>query len=178
MGWIYTTNTRREMNIRKLIREHIPAIRDNRYQVIKEYVRDKVWYAALLEPQTGVIFAAVVPTDASETDFGYNFQTEETGPVQTGCPKAILDMLSDTDDERALKWRQKNLRMCFLRSTKRKVLRQYNRAEMLKEMKESGLTEVKFVISRLMEKSPDITQAESMPLVNEILNRRMLNHYN
>jgi len=40
-----------------------------------------------------------------EYGWGYKDMSEDCGPVQADCPARILDLLSPTDNENALKWR-------------------------------------------------------------------------
>jgi hypothetical protein len=45
--------------------------------------------------------------DTTKTEYGFKYMDETMGPYYTNCPNKILDMLSPTDNEYAIKWRNK-----------------------------------------------------------------------
>lgn len=58
------------------------------------------------------------PRDKDHLDFGYKDLNECMGPCEDGCPAHILDLLSPTDNEYALGWRQRCRANLELRSRK------------------------------------------------------------
>jgi hypothetical protein len=68
-----------------------------------------VYYAAIRNNQTGEVWAAVCLTSSSKKDvqFCYKDMSEEMGPVESKCPAGILNLLTPTTDEYALKWRER-----------------------------------------------------------------------
>ena len=93
------------------------------YEVVKSTMVGKVYYAAIT--QTATIergstilipeterrtFGVVVLTSVDSKDyynFGYKGMTESMGPGYYDCPKSILSLLTETDNEYALEWRRK-----------------------------------------------------------------------
>ncbi|MEO5599080.1 MAG: hypothetical protein ABIQ66_10725 [Novosphingobium sp.] len=77
--------------------------------------RGTVYYAAIeYIPVEGAssVFAVIClvkfnPRAADGFNFGYKDMSESMGPYEADCPAAILDLLSQTDNEHALAWREK-----------------------------------------------------------------------
>ena len=81
--------------------------------VLKSRMVGSTYYAAIEEKENGVIkkvFAVVVLTSTNMKDyfnFSYKEMSESAGPYCYDCPKGILDLLTDTDSEYAINWRNK-----------------------------------------------------------------------
>jgi len=69
--------------------------------------RDTV-YMAIKVKATGDVFAVVILIQwcNDKFNFGYKDIEESCGPYDTNCPERILDLLTPTDSEYALTWRQ------------------------------------------------------------------------
>ena len=80
--------------------------------VLKSAMVGSVYYAAVETKRTGeepVVWAAICLTSTDWDDgmnFGYKDMDETMHPYQYNCPKGILDLLSETDNESALEWRK------------------------------------------------------------------------
>ncbi len=86
-------------------------INSDRNEVLKSQMVGSVYYAAVRCIETGEIFAAVFLTSGKDRNdpyfnFGYKDMTEDMGPAERKCPKAILDMLTPTDSQWANEWRE------------------------------------------------------------------------
>ena len=72
---------------------------------------ENVWYAAAEhESEPGKIFALVYLISRAPNsyfNFGYKSQSEDMGPNASKAPAKILDLLSPTDNEYALAWRER-----------------------------------------------------------------------
>ena len=96
------------------------------YKVLKSIIKGSVYYAAIqdavqcigkdetgrniYEPiENGQVWCAVFLTSTHGTEFFYKDMDETMYPGCFDCPKSILKLLSTTDDELALKWREKCL---------------------------------------------------------------------
>lgn len=81
--------------------------------VLKSRMIGSTYYAAIEEKENGItkqIFAVVVLTSVNMKDyfnFSYKDMGESAGPYCYDCPKGILDLLTDTDNEYAIHWRNK-----------------------------------------------------------------------
>lgn len=81
--------------------------------VLKSRMIGTTYYAAIEMKEKGVtkqVFAVVVLTSINMKDyfnFFYKDMDESAGPYCYDCPKGILDLLSDTDNEYAINWRNK-----------------------------------------------------------------------
>lgn len=87
--------------------------------------RGSIWYAAVrstpspsgshdagkfeytLDEDGSYVFAAVFLTRTDSGDWGYKGMDEAMGPVESGAPLKLLDMLSETTSQSALNWRQR-----------------------------------------------------------------------
>ena len=134
MGWTsyhveptYNTKTKkytidRKAECDKLFNQDMVTYNDNtvigKYEVLKSYIVGSTYYAAVkrtkfateTDPEDSRIFAAVVLTSVDNKDyhnFAYKDMDETCGPYQYGCPKSILDLLSPTDNEYAIAWRNR-----------------------------------------------------------------------
>ena len=77
-------------------------------------MRGSTYYAAIrrTDKETGEshVFGCVCLTSVDMKDyfnFSYKDMEESMGPYNYDCPASILDLLSPTDNEYALNWRQK-----------------------------------------------------------------------
>lgn len=91
-----------------------------KFEVKKSAVRGSTYYAAVkqtkfatdTDAESSKTFGMVVltKTDISEYDnFGYKEIDETMGPNKYDCPVGIINMLDETDNEYAKKWREKCL---------------------------------------------------------------------
>ncbi|HEX7854984.1 MAG TPA: hypothetical protein VF503_14945 [Sphingobium sp.] len=77
--------------------------------------QNRTYYAAVQVLKNGVgteVFAVVCkvlwnPRSKTGEQFGYKDMTENMGPCEDNCPRAILDLLTPTDHEHALDWRKR-----------------------------------------------------------------------
>ncbi len=95
------------------------------YKVLKSCMKGSTYYAAIkqmvkrvendiYEPiDDGIVFGVVFLTSVDNKSYWENFaykdMDETCGPYKYDCPKAIIDLLSPTDNEYALEWRRKCL---------------------------------------------------------------------
>ena len=81
------------------------------YTVVKSTMLGVVYYAAIRNEKIGSITASVILTSSDKKGSGFNFgyksMSEEMGPNESRCPKSILKLLTPTDDEYAIKWRER-----------------------------------------------------------------------
>lgn len=93
----------------------ITAENDKRKQtVLKSKMVGSTYYAAVedfrKETNERKVFAIVILTSSDKANgynFGYKDLDEFMGPRESKCPNSILDLLSPTDHEWALAWREK-----------------------------------------------------------------------
>ena len=82
-------------------------------KVLKSALYGATYYAAVevTEKETGkrYVTAAVDLTSSGDGwyNFGYKAMGETMGPYQYDCPKGILDLLTPTENEYALQWRER-----------------------------------------------------------------------
>ena len=107
MGWTYYCNYG-ETNRLELCRKEFGR-QPSWATIIKDALIDGVYYAAMKSTKTGAIWGLVVLTDISNGEFGYKDMDETMMPYYFDCPKAIIDLLSPTTNELAIKWRQRCL---------------------------------------------------------------------
>ena len=73
------------------------------------------WIYSDLPPEEQKVFGAVFITSTCMKEyfnFGYKDMDETMGPGDCNCPKSIIALLSETDNEYALYWRQKCMQRC------------------------------------------------------------------
>lgn len=80
---------------------------EKNFEVVKSRLIGSVWYAAVKEKESGKVFAVIFLTSVDGYEFCYKDMTENAGPYNYDCPESILKLLSPTDNEYALEWRQK-----------------------------------------------------------------------
>lgn len=124
MGWTsYAATNYKYVNGRKVIDrkaemdELFKEESNEKYhwKTLKSTMVGSTYYAAierteLENPENRIVYAAICLTSTdmkSYCDFSYKDMTEFSGPFKYDCPKAILDLLTPTDNECALNWRQK-----------------------------------------------------------------------
>ena len=87
-----------------------------KFEVLKSAMVGSTYYAAVkktkfateTEAEQSKVFAAVCLTSTDTRDyfnFSYKDMDESMSPYQFDCPKGILDLLTPTDNEYALTWR-------------------------------------------------------------------------
>ncbi|ONI88108.1 hypothetical protein ALI22I_20430 [Saccharothrix sp. ALI-22-I] len=81
----------------------------SRYEIVECASRINVFYAAVRTKETGEVWALVVLVQRGrgQYNFGYKDMSESMGPVQADAPAKVLDVLTSTDSEYALAWRQR-----------------------------------------------------------------------
>lgn len=84
------------------------------WEVLKSSMVGAVYYAAIrrTDKETGEnhVFGCVCLTSVDNKDyynFSYKDMSEDMGPAESRCPLGILDLLSPTESEWALEWRQR-----------------------------------------------------------------------
>ena len=93
----------------------------HKFQVLKSAIKGTTYYGAIKQTETNEVFAVIFLTsiDMSEYfNFSYKDMDETYGPYHCDCPKGILDLLTPTDNEYALKWREncyQNLKIAYKR---------------------------------------------------------------
>lgn len=114
MGWVYT-NRPKGMPLKKFFEQEFGLDKPEAkgkildcasnfraaYMAYEFYVGDKREVVAL------VCAIHYVPNDPAGYNFGYKDMDETMGPVESECPARILDLLTPTDNEYALRWRQR-----------------------------------------------------------------------
>ena len=105
------------------------------FKVLKSTMKGSVYYAAIQDMVKydgkdengksiytpigdGKIWAAVFLTSVEKGMFYYKDMDETYGPCYYDCPKSILNLLSDTDNEFALAWRN----CCISKATRNSEL--------------------------------------------------------
>lgn len=77
-------------------------------RVLATYKDGKTIYAAVRAQDDNQVFGLVLLTDSGPGGTVYTKSvTEDMGPAEARCPLRILDLLTDTDSEYALQWRQR-----------------------------------------------------------------------
>lgn len=77
------------------------------YELLKSSMVGTTYYGAVRNKKNQKVFAVVFLTSVDGYEFYYKDMTESCNPYSYDCPKSILNLLSDTDNEFALSWRQK-----------------------------------------------------------------------
>ena len=76
-------------------------------KVLKSSMVGTTYYAAVEIIKTKEVFAAIFLTSVRDGEFMYKDMEESEGPYECRCPKGILKLLSPTNNEIALKWRER-----------------------------------------------------------------------
>lgn len=111
MGWTFTnTDLKRKEAINELYNWDSDRYRT---RVLKSVMKGSVYYGAVEQicKDTAIrTVTGVVVLTSSDKKHGYNFgykSIDETmGPGYYDCPRSILNLLTDTDNEYALEWRK------------------------------------------------------------------------
>lgn len=104
MGWTYCSNYG-ETNRLELCRKHFGK-QPSWATIVKDAIIDTTYYAAMKDTKTGEVWGLIVLTDICNGEFGYKDMSEDMMPYYFDCPKEIIDPLSPTDNEYAIKWRE------------------------------------------------------------------------
>jgi hypothetical protein len=104
--------------------QNVKAFMDNLYsgphhKVLKSAIVNFREYYAAVEFD-GIVYAGVAMMDFWPHDyqsFGYKDMDDTQGPVIRNCPKAILDLLTETEDEYAINWRKECYRRIEQKAT-------------------------------------------------------------
>ena len=109
MGWIYDQAIHYKRNGKIDVKAEIERKIDSEYRVLKSSVVGSAYYAAVQEPNGNVSGHVVLfNTDGDGSfNFGTKFMDETMGPCYYDCPKSILNLLTETDNEEAKAWRIK-----------------------------------------------------------------------
>lgn len=77
-------------------------------EVVKSAMLGAIYYAGVRMRGTYIVFGIVIRTrvsNNSDDNFSYMLYYETDLPEYFDCPKSVLDVLSPTADQRALRWR-------------------------------------------------------------------------
>lgn len=115
MGWLYMQSLDGRATPRAYLDNQLTYTTDTvRSTVLRSaLVRMRTYYAAVEQRRAGtppIVFAIVClvrynPRDREGYIFGYKDMDETMGPCETECPPAILDLLTEPDNEHAREWR-------------------------------------------------------------------------
>lgn len=110
MGWTsYFATHYKDGKIDRLAECRTEFGKDPNYYICKDCMHGTTYYAAVANLKTGNVFALIVLTSVKNDEFYYKDMDETCGPTKCDCPKSILDLLSETDNEYALNWRKRCL---------------------------------------------------------------------
>jgi hypothetical protein len=102
MGWTFQAKPHH-------VKEYLDGGFRDGVTVLKSALKIDTYYAAL--QHDGVVSATVCLIRYVPGDDPYNFGTkwidEDCGPVESECPKGILELLTPTDSEWANQWRER-----------------------------------------------------------------------
>lgn len=110
MGWSCTWGSYSTATERKAyLDNHVYTWSNGSNTLLKSAMVGSVYYAAIRCNKTGEVWASVCLTTNSKKDneFCYKDMDETAGPVESKCPTGILNLLTPTDSEYALKWRER-----------------------------------------------------------------------
>ena len=118
MGWLFMNSMGRFASPKDYLEDQFTYPTDIRTSRIlrSALVGMSTWYGACeqIDKTTGArevfVIVCLVKYNPRSTDghvFGYKSMTEHMGPCEASCPAAILDLLTQTDDEHALDWRKR-----------------------------------------------------------------------
>lgn len=87
---------------------------DRKSEVLKSAMKGNVYYAAIKytdkKENTARVYGIVILTHSAMKyylNFWYKGMSEDDGPCEDECPKGILDLLTETDNNYALDWRER-----------------------------------------------------------------------
>lgn len=106
MGWIFTHRAP-GMKTDEFFRREFPTMLDTRGHIVASTVAHGVFYAAVREHETGEVWALVVLTQRTSGyhNYGYKTMSETMGPGCHDAPNKVLNALTPTDNQHALRWR-------------------------------------------------------------------------
>ena len=117
MGWLYMQSLGGHSGPRQYLDAQFTYEKpERRVRVLRSsLVKMRTYYAALEVVQTDgareviavVCLVRYNPLDAEGYVFGYKDMDETMGPCEADCPAAILDLLTPTASEYALRWRER-----------------------------------------------------------------------
>jgi len=109
VGWTFTSRPKGEP-IKKFLAERVfgPKFEILECAVIK---RTTAYVAARNLDNPDEVFACIFLLAYRPRDYGYEFgykdMDETMGPFSYDCPERILDLLTPTDNESAMRWRER-----------------------------------------------------------------------
>ena len=118
MGWLFMPSLGQFDTPKAYLEDQFTYVGETKISTVIEsaMIAMRTWYAACrqVDKSTGrtEVFAIVCLVRYNRRDkegmiFGYKDMTEHMGPCESECPAPILDLLTPTDSEYALKWRQR-----------------------------------------------------------------------
>lgn len=75
--------------------------------ILKDCIVGSTYYAAIKLTKTQEVFGLVILTSVRDYEFSYKDMDETVGPYCFDCPNSILKLLSPTDSQYALEWRER-----------------------------------------------------------------------
>ena len=116
MGWLFMTSLKGHAGPRQYLDTQFTyECADHKSKVLRSALLSmRVYYAAIerVQSTTGQrqVWAAIClvrynPRDREGYIFGYKDMEESMGPCERDCPERILDLLTPTDAQYALRWR-------------------------------------------------------------------------
>ena len=90
------------------------------YDVLKAQKVGSVIYAAVRDEKSGEVWCLITLTDTNPRyhEFLYKSMSDSSGPHATSCPTSILDLLTETDDPYATRWRAKAREVAAIKARK------------------------------------------------------------
>lgn len=79
----------------------------DKFEVLKAVAKGSVIYSAIKVKETGEVFGVVSLTRKDGDYLMFKDMSEDVGPFYYDCPKSVLNLLTPTQNEEALKWREK-----------------------------------------------------------------------
>lgn len=102
MGW---TGIPKHFDSASEKKHYLDGLFEDGIKVILSRMVSNEYYAAI-QLTDGTVTAYVVKTASRSAEFLYKGVSEDCGPVWTKCPQMILEILSPTENQWALKWRK------------------------------------------------------------------------
>lgn len=86
------------------------------YEIVEDCLKRDRYFAAIKRPDGTVFALAVMLSWSPRSDYNLTFKDmdDSCGPNLYGCPLSILDKLTPTDKEYAIKWRKVNRELAEL----------------------------------------------------------------
>lgn len=110
MGWSFSYGSPNPNMKTEMDRLHNWAEGGTVRRVLRSAMVGSTYYAAVevSKPDTPTrVFASVCLTKKARNEWGYKGMDEGMGPNEARCPATILNLLSPTEHEYALAWRQR-----------------------------------------------------------------------